>query len=262
MQRSRRKKIFLFLLFFLVFILALGYIFRYPLMMEIQYTRLSSLQCPSAPSADCMPRIWVHRVNSPERYDLLKEKFHGFETDITYNDSSRSFEVYHPPKTMEMDTLSLDRFIGHVNTSSGQLWFDTRNVDSLNMASALEAFKRAGDSSEIRRNCIIELYDLTAAKFFSQHGYTVGYNVPELLIKTLLSNKPLQDSINAELADVKYVSQQSGYIFLLKKLFPGKPIITWQTEFNLFIKKKEIQEMLDDPLIAVILVSIKSNYFR
>lgn len=130
------------------------------------------------------------------------------------------------------------------------------------MNRALEAFSRLPNSDGIRRNCIIELYDLAAAKFFSKNGYTVGYNVPELLMKALLSDKALQDSINAELKGVRYVSQESGYIFHLKKLFPGKPIITWHTQFNMFIRKKKIQEMLNDPQIAVILVNIKSRFYK
>jgi hypothetical protein len=262
MQRSRRKKIFLFLLCFLLILLALGYLFRYPLIRQVQYMRLRSLDCATVPGGDCMQKVWVHRVNSRERYELLKGRFSGFETDITYDSAAHSFAVYPPPQPAAGDTLSLQRFLQKVNTGDKHFWFDTRNVNGANAERALEAFGSLPGYDGIKRHSIIELYDLAAAKYFSKQGYTVGYNVPEQLMKNMLSDKRLQDSISAELADVKYVSQDSGYIFLLKKLLPGKPVITWHTQFDIFTNKKEIKDILNDPAVAIVLVSIKSRHYR
>src|SRR5688572_2490708 len=135
MTRSRRKKIFTWSLLFILLILSLGYAFRYPLIRWFQYNRLQSLDCykpMDGEGTSCMDRIWVHRVNSIERLNILKDKFSGFETDVVYDDSIHSYWVYHPPRP-EGEQLTLGEFMQHVNPKTKNLWLDTRGVDSTNM---------------------------------------------------------------------------------------------------------------------------------
>jgi hypothetical protein len=258
---STRKKIFLFFSALVVLALIFGYIFRYSLILEFQYSRLQSLRCDNN-QTNCLKRIWVHRVNTTGRYNLLKDKFQGFETDLVYSDSARLFYVYHPPFTRDTDTLSLRRFLKSTDPGQKKFWFDTRFVAASNMAAALTDFSSADESGKLKKNCILELYDLQAAEFFAQNGYIVSYNADKQLLQQMTVNQRVTDSIINRLSQVKYVSQESQHVPLLKKLFPGKQILTWNSKFANFFDTKPLQQLLDDPGVAIILVNIKSRYYR
>jgi hypothetical protein len=253
MHKTRRKKILLFLLCFIILLLSLGYIFRYPLILQFQYSRLRPLG---------MERIWVHRVNSVERYELLKDKFYGFETDIAYNSDTRSFYVYHPPLTRNTDTLSLSRFLAKVDLTQKHIWLDTREVSASNMNEALEAMSKLGDSAVMRRCLLIELYDIDAARLFAQNGYIVSFRVDNELIPRLLANKQYLDSVTKALNEVEYVSQGYRHIFTLKKLFPYKPLLTWDTRFKSSLNRRELKRLLNEKHIEVILMNIKSRHYK
>jgi hypothetical protein len=210
---------------------------------------------------DCLERIWAHRVNSIERYEILKDKFHGFETDIMYDDSTQSFWVYHPPRP-EGDLLSLEEYLQHVDFNTENLWLDTRGIDTSNMHRALNALAYLSDSIRIRYPFIVELYDIPTAKLFAENGFSVTLNVSERLQQRLLTNNALKDSLDSVLQAVHYVSQDFSYVPHLKRFFPNKEILTWRPDFKAFIDTKEIQQLLDDPQVRVVLVSIKSRYYR
>src|SRR6185369_9050299 len=107
MQKPRRRKIWLFICLFIAVLLVAGYIFRYPLLLKFQYSRLQSL--------NRLQKIWVHRVNSLERYDLLKDKFDGFEADLSFQPETGSFFIYHPPLTGETAILPLAEYLKHAD---------------------------------------------------------------------------------------------------------------------------------------------------
>jgi len=261
MHKPRRKKILLFLLCFIILLLGLGYIYRYELILKFQYSRLKSLEC--AGSGNCMDRLWVHRVNSVERYELLKNKFNGFEADINYDSATHSFYVYHPPLTGKTDILPLSKFLQHIDFTTKYLWLDARSVDTSNMHEALNALAHATDTLSFNHKAfIIELYDITTAKLFAENGFIVAFNVSESLQKNILKSKALKDSINKELRNIEYVSQEFRYVPGMKRCFPDKMIITWHPEFKVFLNTQEIQQLLDDQQIEIILLNIKSRHYK
>lgn len=258
---STRKKILVFLSVLVVLVLIFGYIFRYSLILEFQYSRLQSLRCNDG-QTNCMDRIWVHRVNSTGRYDLLKDKFNGFETDLVYSDSARLFYVYHPPFTKNTDTLSLGRFLMNADLEHKRFWFDTRFVAASNMITALNDLSSSDKAGKLKANCIFELYDLQTAGYFAQKGYTVSFNADEQLLHQMSASQQMQDSVVSQLSQVKYVSQESQHVPVLKKLFPGKQILTWNSKFANFFDTKPLKQLLGDEKVAIILVNIKSRYYR
>ncbi|MEO5562117.1 MAG: hypothetical protein ABIR18_01755 [Chitinophagaceae bacterium] len=261
MQRTRRRKILLWLSLIIVLLVTVGYLFRYPLILRFQVARLKTLHCGSAENA-CQQRIWAHRVNSTQRYDILQNKFDGFEMDVIYVNSTASFSVLHPPAVSKDDTLSLAGFFKNVGTDNKNFWLDTRFVDSTNMNEALVALTKLKDQYPILRNCIIEVYFAPVAELFARHGYIVSFNVSERWLRDLPGNKLLQDSLNKKIEAVRYVSQEAQYLPVIKKLFPEKRILTWQLSINDFIDTHPIQKLLDDPQVEIVLVNIKSRFFR
>lgn len=272
MTGSRRKKILTWALLIMLVLVALGYAFRYPLIREYQYGKLNSLHCTDSITGknDCFGRIWAHRVNTVERYEILRDKFHGFETDIAYDDSLQTYFVYHPPRPEASDLLTLKDFLSHVDfadtSNSPMVWLDTRGVDSSNMQRAMDALGKIllsiRDSVQSSMLIFIELYDLTAARFFAQNGFFVSFDPSERLLQRMITDTALRDSVNNMMGRIGFVSQDYHYVSFLKQFFPHRPILTWRPEFEVFIDTKELQKLLDDPRIAIVLVSIKSRYYR
>src|SRR5690349_8138991 len=129
-----KRKVVLFLI--PVILLLAVYLFRYPLFIWFQCSRLRGLSCGTA---NCMNRIWAHRVNSIERYKILKDRFSGFELDIIYTGSEKGFAVLHPPAPVVGDTLTLDAYLSKADLLNDRFWFDTRFLDSSNMKNGLVA---------------------------------------------------------------------------------------------------------------------------
>ena len=265
MAKPRRKKILLFISLLLILILAVGYFFRFPLILTFQSSRIRSLDCPGKATGenDCTDRIWVHRVNSVNRYKALEDKFSGFETDIVYNNASGTFSVYHPPlEPGDSDTLSLADFFQATDLLHKKFWLDTRFVDAFNKREALAVLTKMNNADLIRKACIIELYDAEAAQFFAEQGYTVSFNMPLSLQAEFKKNVLLNDSLERILEKVHYISQEASYLGTMKNLFPAKKIITWDPHFSNFFNKEHLQKLLNDPQVAIVLVNIKSKYYR
>ncbi|HTD92421.1 MAG TPA: hypothetical protein VK644_01365 [Chitinophagaceae bacterium] len=258
----RKKGLFYFIVS-AALLLALGYFFRFPLFSVFQSSRIHALHCPGVNGATgCRNKIWVHRVNSLPRYDLLAGQFDGFETDIYFNNSSGSFSVYHPPVPQEGDTLSFDHFLSHVDLAAKHFWLDTRGVDMNNAKKALDALQATGKSDLLRKNCIFELYDAGAAAEFSKAGYTASFDIAFLEKKKMASDSHFADSINGYLENVKYVSAESGEVGQMKKMFPAKKIITWHLHYVDYLHLSKIQRLLDDDQIDIVLLQARSRYYR
>jgi hypothetical protein len=238
------------------------YYYRYPIVFRLQYSLLSSLNCANDNAdANCLERLWVHRVNSIERYELLKEKFTGFETDIYFDDNA-GFFVSHDAPTSNKDTLSINRFLQHVNLHKKRIWFDTRGVNAANATRALAALQATDKSNAVKNACIVELYDADAAGLFAKNGYTVSLNISTETFDRLHNDPHYYETIKHKLQSVKYVSQESGKIDLLKKFFPSHKIITWHLQFSDYFRINRIQKILDDRQVEIILLNIKSRNYR
>ena len=254
MQKSRRKKIWLYIFLVVAVLLVAGYIFRYPLLLKFQYSRLQSL--------NHLQKIWVHRVNSLERYDLLKDKFDGFEADLSFHPETGSFFIYHPPLTKETAILPLAEYLKHADLQHKRIWLDTRFVGASNVQEALLALSKLEDTMAIKKACVFELYDARAAAMFASHGYTSSFNASEEIQQVLEKDPAARDSVNKELLPVAYVSQDAQYLPVIKKIFPGKQIVAWELHLKSFFNRSRLKELLDDPQVAILFVNIKTAFYR
>jgi hypothetical protein len=262
MPIARRKTRLLLAAFFIIVLAALVYIFWYPLILEFQYARIKRLTCVSPAPNGCLEKLWVHRVNSIKRFNLLRKKFHGFEADVVFHQSINNFLIYHPPSVSEGgDTIYLQRMINTADLSRDHLWLDMRGIYSFNAAEALKAFRLMPKQNLIKNACILELYDPGAAGLFAADGYTVSINISPA-VQELLANPSGNDSLKRILQPVQYVSQDSKSLPVMKSEFPDKKIATWHLSFKNFFATAPLQELLNDTAVQIILVNIKSPYYR
>lgn len=255
-----RRPFFLFLTLILIF---LGWIFRYELVFAFQYKRLEALSCQEG-KADfindsCLNKIWAHRVNSVERYGLLKGKLAGTETDVTWRPSEKRFRVYHPP--LEDKAITLDSFLQAVDTQAGLLWLDTRETPVADTNAILVELDRLNQAHRIKMNAVLELYDLALANYLAGKGYWVALNIDPEKMRSYNQQQWLafRDSMSAEIA---FVSQEDLHVPFLKQHFPGKDIITWSISFNNYFDRAELRQLVNDPRVKIVLVNIKSRGYE
>lgn len=255
-----RRPFFLFLVLVLVI---LGWIFRYELVFAFQHKRLEGLSCQEG-KADfindsCLNKIWAHRVNSVERYRLLKGKLAGTETDITWRPSEKRFGVYHPP--LEKQAITLDSFLQVVDTKTGLLWLDTREIPVADTNAVFAELERLNQAHQLKMNAVLELYDLAVANYLAGKGYWVALNIsPEKMSAYSQQQwKAYRDSMSAEIA---FVSQEDVHLPFLKQHFPGKDIITWSISFNNYFNRAALKRLVNDPQVKIVLVNIKSRGYE
>jgi len=246
-----------------ILLVAIGWFFRYELLFRFQYSRLKGLACQEGPADfindSCLNKLWVHRVDSRERYNILKGKFAGYETDIVWNTWKRNFHVYHPPLEGKPDRL--ERFLKTVDLTKGMLWLDTRETPAADTGHLLKVFDSLDQHFKLRMNVILELYDTTVANYLANHGYWVALNIhPEWISSYQPADWAL---LKANMSPrISFISQEDVHIPFLKQQFPGKDIITWSISFNNYFNRNHLTALLQDDKVRVILINVKSRHYK
>ncbi len=255
-----RKKLLIVLLIVLAI---LAWFFRYQLLFKFQYARLEGLACQEG-KADfindsCLNKLWVHRVDSKERFNILKDKFAGYETDIVWDSWKRKFLVYHPP--LEGKPITLEKFLHGVDLERSMFWLDTRETPIADTANILKALDSLDHLHKLKMNAIIELYDTTVANYLAEHDYWVALNIhPEWISNYKQSEwKRVKATMSPK---ISFVSQEDIHVPFLQKQFPGKDIITWSISFNNYFNRKHLRQLIKNDKVKVILVNIKSKYYK
>ena len=263
LQTRITKRRFLVGLALLLVTTTILFIFRYKILFLFQYSRLYSIECNNQQTQkDCFEKIWVHRVNSIERYNELEKSFTGFETDIVYHDAMASFYVFHPPLKKGSQPITLDSFLSNTDLHAKQFWFDTRYVDGTNADNAIHALQSIKNAETIKKTCIFELYDLDAAQAFGASGYTVSFNVHPDTISSMIMDSVYYKNVKNRLEHIAYVSQESDYVQSLETLFKDKKIITWHLSFYDYFRMRRISRLVNDNQVAVLLVNIKTSGYQ
>ncbi|MCE3283395.1 MAG: hypothetical protein K0Q66_2132 [Chitinophagaceae bacterium] len=257
-----RKKI---IIAALVILVIFGFQYRYELLFRFQYARLKGLACQTG-EADfindsCLNKIWVHRVNSDERFELLKGKFAGYESDVVWDSLKHKFSVFHPPFRNKGFPPKLDGFLSKVNTDSCQLWLDMRETPPGDTIAILQELNRLDSAHAIKMNAIIEVYDPAVANYLAEHGFWISMHI---LNKTLeVSGPEALNALRLQMSPrISFVSQEDKYVPKLKQYFPGIDIITWSTAFSNYFNRGELKALVADSQVKVVLVNVKSKHYR
>jgi hypothetical protein len=253
----------LFIILLLIILTCLGWLYRYELLFKFQYSRLKGLSCQQG-KADfindsCLNKLWVHRVDSKERYNILKGKFAGYETDIVWDTWKRHFSVYHPP--LEGKPIRLERFLSGADTKNSMFWFDTRETPASDTANILKVLDSLNEHYKIKMNAIIELYDTTVANHLADHDYWVALNIDPEWISTYKEDdwQKLKAGMSPK---ISFVSQEDIHVPFLEKRFPGKDIITWSIAFKNYFNRHQLRSLVSDNRVRVVLVNVKSKHYK
>lgn len=253
----------LFIILLLIVLVIFGWVFRYELLFNFQYARLKGLACQQQKANfindSCLNKLWAHRVNSTERYNVLKGNFAGYETDIAWDSSQSKFMVYHPP--LKETAITLSNFLSKVDLKASMLWLDTRETSASDTANIVRVFDSLNDQYNLKMNVILELYDTAVANYLANKGYWVALNIhPQWISEyTVEEWETFKSTISPK---ISFVSQEDVHVPFLEKQFPGKDIITWSINFNNYFNRKHLRQLVQNDCVKVVLVNIKSKHYK
>jgi hypothetical protein len=249
-----------------LFLLLLVWHYRYDIILVFQLkviksntgcTDLTVNKLISIDSLKGCQKIWVHRANSKERFDLLQESFAGLESDLVYKHGSNTFWVYH---WGEGDTvLVADELLKLSSISEKFHWFDLTHSIEEDWLKELNALVHLDSVFHFKNRTLIETSNIPFANALAELRYIVSYSPPLLIIRSQVKS----DSASRLLRDeVKYVSQAVDYLSELKNKFPDKKYLVWSLSFSNFFDFSKTNQLLNDTTVAVVLLNIKSRYYK
>jgi hypothetical protein len=252
MKYIRKKKYWV--LGILLFI-TVAWVFRYDGMLWFQYMRLKSIACSEETSNTCRDKIWAHRVNAMERLQKLEPHFAGFEIDVVYDSTRNSLLVYHPP--FEGRVILLESFLKKIAASNKKSWLDLRYVSGSNVEKVQGLLAEMEKKWHFMNFTVIEVYDTAAANYLAKKGYQMAINVP---VYGLHSERDWIEFASSVSPQVKYVSQEDTFFPQLKLYFPGKRIILWAVAFKNYFWLDHLEKLVNEKVVEVVLVNVKSRY--
>lgn len=182
---------------------------------------------------------WKKGVNTKERINKLATNESGFECDIYFNTSLKSFDVHHDPgKSIGYSLDDLLNIYQQKNLTAS-IWLDIKNLNDSNAVSVLHSLIKLRNRYYLQNKVLVESARADLLTAFSDSGFFTSYYVPffnpyEISTK---SATLLVDSITSVITKSK-INALSGYYFqcgFLKHYFSRYPVLTWidQSSFSL-----------------------------
>ncbi|MEO7977152.1 hypothetical protein [Flavobacterium sp.] len=185
-------------------------------------------------------KVLVHRVNSIEKLNAVKNNFHGVELDLIYDKKENLFDINHPPA--QSINLNLNDYLAHSKSLKNLIyWLDFKNIDSSNTNKSLYELNRIIAKLNIPRNhIIIESSFPELITNFKKAGYKTSYYLPPFLYSKS------KDSLNyyidqIELKTKNYPTDYISFDYLnfpiISNKFPHLKKISWYSDQKGIINK-------------------------
>jgi hypothetical protein len=243
---------------------ALLFVFSNSLLFAFQRMRLGQFGCTvarrqTADNAianlqDCQ-KLWVHRVNSFERLQVVQDHFGGFECDLVFDSAANSFSITHPPAPA--NDLTADDYFRWLKSSGKKMWLDIKDFRPADVEAGVRYFLKRDSLYHIRDQVVVESSEPALVNMLATKGFTVSYLVPPQFLE---GNSG--DTVINLLPEVAFVSQEDRFIGALKRRYPQKKIITWALSFDNYFNLSHFRSLLSDSTIGIVLINIKSRHYK
>ncbi len=174
---------------------------------------------------------WIKGVNSKEQLTRLDRDVAGFECDVYFDTTSKSFNVHHDEdKNIGYSLNELLQIYQQRNLQVG-IWLDIKNLDQSNDTQVLRNLVSLRDKYKLINKILVESSHGQVLTSFCDSGFFTSYYVP-FFNPYKISNDKLKvwaDSIASVISNAK-VDALSGYYFqssFLNHYFPKYPVLTW-----------------------------------
>lgn len=213
-------------------------------------------------------KIWLHRCNSIEKLEEMRDMYPNVEVDVVFRSAGRTMDVTHDlDKTFNLDLEEYFRYYAH---NDGKMWLDVKNMDADNRDSILAelthlSFEYGVDKGRL----IVESSQWELLDAFTREGFYTSYYVPYDKPGNL-DRLQVDDCIEAieQVAAsgcVKAVSFPYWWYSHIRKGVDGNvDLLTWKHRSSqfLFLLSGEGKRMLEDARLKVVLVKDKGNFHR
>ncbi|MFM6924354.1 MAG: FAM151A/B family protein [Ferruginibacter sp.] len=174
---------------------------------------------------------WKKAVNTKEQMNEISSDAAGFECDVYFDTSLRSFVVHHDPdKNIGYSLGDLLQLYQQKKMNAG-IWLDIKNMDNLNAPSILHALIELRNKYYLQNKILVESGRADLLTAFSDSNFFTSYYIP-LFNPYKMSKEELNvraDSISTAISKSK-INALSCYYFqcrFLKHYFPQYPVLTW-----------------------------------
>ena len=212
-------------------------------------------------------KMWLHRVNSLEKYDELGEKYAGIEVDIVLRDSTGP-DVTHDEEVSF--GLSPEAYFRKLRANRQHIWLDVKNLTDENAGEWMEWLEENCRQNGIsKERIIVESRNWKTLEQFTRSGWYTSCYV-DLDKPNRLSAHEIRhytDSLEriAESGCVKALSFPYWWYRTMKQnLHSHIDLLTWahrSTPLELMVTPLG-RQMRNDPQLSVILVKEKGSFHR
>lgn len=237
--------------------------------------RLSEESRPCTPDCD---KIWLHRVDSPQKLTELGEKYPGLELDLIYYEDAHAFENTHydasdDPKVLSLKDHPLSATLEAYQAQGRNqyLWLDLKNLTPQNASAAASDLKALLSHYRIALNRVfIENQDAGALAVLHEAGLNTLFWFPYLDLPSLSAAQ--QADVCAQLRNIAASGSVDGISFsgeyydFIKScaLPPTVPLYTWFLGLAppYFEQSEPHLALLRDPAVRAVLLEQFGHHHR
>jgi hypothetical protein len=180
---------------------------------------------------------WVKAINTVNRANELPADAAGFEMDVYFDTTKNCLLLYHD--STEYSTLCIEAVLDvyKKRKMAASIWLDFKNLSAANEQQSLKYIGALRNTYELNNKLIVESPHPECLQSFCRSGFFTSYYTPFFNPYQEQEAAVIEyiDSIKNKLRQYP-VSALSGYYFqypLLKKYFPGFPLLTWAADGKL-----------------------------
>ncbi|MBR3676615.1 MAG: sulfatase-like hydrolase/transferase [Alphaproteobacteria bacterium] len=216
-------------------------------------------------------KIYLHRVNSPEKLKELGHKYVGLEMDIIYYPKEDAFENSHNAESLQKYSLNKTLKMYYHMFNRQAIWFDFKNLSDENKVKAEQKLSKLIKKYHVNKNNVwVESHNYNALEYFTQKGWRTSYYVPyynfeEMSAEQIADAKKLTEDVSFS-GKVLAISFAGEYYPFIKSLKLNEQIslLTWFSHYKLedFKKLEEYPIMMNDKQLKVILIKDTGKHHR
>lgn len=210
-------------------------------------------------------RVWVHRVNSIERAQIVTQRFDGIEIDLVYDPKTSTFDVRHPP--VPSHRLTLEALIESLeHPAKHYYWLDIKRLTPEHSAAAAARLGRIAEAFGLTSRILAETTNAESLTPFAERGFRTSLYLPRIDHAKNWQNIHALENAKRTLVDhpTSGVSQELPMLRRLTPHLGQAPLYTWDRTVEASDPGFEpwAERILSDPRIRVLLVRYDTAGYR
>lgn len=201
---------------------------------------------------------WSKAVNTVQRMEQLAAGTAGLEMDVYFDISKNILQVYHDSSESNHPFIEDILNVYKTRQLTASIWLDFKNLTPVNEVKSVRYISYLRKRYQLQNKIIVESSVPQCLPAFCDSGFFTSYYTPFFNPYQLTEAQitSVIDTISGNLK--KYpASALSGYYFqypLLKKFFPGYPVLIWaEKDRYSFVSNVFNYSLGNEPQVKIVL---------